>query len=241
MTAPVRGLAGRLGLDERAQLFGRARAKEDPSGQQYPHPLGEANATIIGIVILASVSCAGLKTLQGLRRAVRIRARREPRSGSKRTVLRGQAHRLGPTRGRRCSRAAAKKGQQDLFASTRRRTEGLGRIGEPGAARRRPAGRRLRAETLTERTDPLLQLQPPRWNWQFRCLRGKAQIHEPNVGPAGEPGTAHNAEAYEAFPTPSAEGNTLYFNRSTTFDSPDSDIGRQSAGIDTNLRKRRSD
>jgi WD40-like Beta Propeller Repeat len=64
MTAPVRGLAGRLGLDERAQLFGRARAKEDPSGQQYPHPLGEANATIIGIVILASVSCAGLKTLQ---------------------------------------------------------------------------------------------------------------------------------------------------------------------------------
>jgi hypothetical protein len=33
-----------------------------------------------------------------------------------------------------------------------------------------------------------------------------------------------NTGAFEAFPTPSADGNTLYFNRSTTFDSPDSDI-----------------
>jgi Tol biopolymer transport system component len=33
-----------------------------------------------------------------------------------------------------------------------------------------------------------------------------------------------NTEAFEAFPTPSADGLTLYFNRSTTFDSQDSDI-----------------
>jgi hypothetical protein len=29
---------------------------------------------------------------------------------------------------------------------------------------------------------------------------------------------------FEAFPTPGADGNTLYFNRSTTFDSADTDI-----------------
>ena len=37
-------------------------------------------------------------------------------------------------------------------------------------------------------------------------------------------GPVLNTEAFEAFPTPSADGNTLYFNRSTTFDSQDSDI-----------------
>lgn len=45
--------------------------------------------------------------------------------------------------------------------------------------------------------------------------------------PWGQPenlGPLLNTEAFEAFPTPSADGNTLYFNRSTTFDSPDSDI-----------------
>jgi hypothetical protein len=33
-----------------------------------------------------------------------------------------------------------------------------------------------------------------------------------------------NTPAFEAFPTPSADGTVLYFNRSTTFDSQDSDI-----------------
>jgi Tol biopolymer transport system component len=33
-----------------------------------------------------------------------------------------------------------------------------------------------------------------------------------------------NTELFEGFPTPSADHTTLYFNRSTTFDSPDSDI-----------------
>jgi Tol biopolymer transport system component len=33
-----------------------------------------------------------------------------------------------------------------------------------------------------------------------------------------------NTEAFEAFPTPAADGNTLYFERSTTVASPDADI-----------------
>jgi hypothetical protein len=37
-------------------------------------------------------------------------------------------------------------------------------------------------------------------------------------------GARLNTGAFEAFPTPSADGMTLYFNRSTSFDSEDSDI-----------------
>jgi Tol biopolymer transport system component len=37
-------------------------------------------------------------------------------------------------------------------------------------------------------------------------------------------GSPLNTDAFEAFPTPSADGLTLFFNRSTTFDSQDSDI-----------------
>ena len=43
-------------------------------------------------------------------------------------------------------------------------------------------------------------------------------------GRASNLGPVLNTAAFEAFPTPSPDGNTLYFNRSTTFDSPDSDI-----------------
>ena len=42
--------------------------------------------------------------------------------------------------------------------------------------------------------------------------------HATNLGPL------LNTEAFEAFPTPSADAKLLYFNRSTTFDSQDSDI-----------------
>jgi Tol biopolymer transport system component len=53
-------------------------------------------------------------------------------------------------------------------------------------------------------------------------------------GRATNLGPPLNTAAFEAFPTPSADGNTLYFNRSTTFDSADSDIwvtSRASAGV----------
>jgi Tol biopolymer transport system component len=43
-------------------------------------------------------------------------------------------------------------------------------------------------------------------------------------GQATNLGPRLNTEEFEAFPTPTADGNMLYFNRSTTFDSQDSDI-----------------
>lgn len=43
-------------------------------------------------------------------------------------------------------------------------------------------------------------------------------------GPAVNLGPDLNTDAFEAFPTPSADGTTLLFNRSTAFDSDDSDI-----------------
>jgi Tol biopolymer transport system component len=43
-------------------------------------------------------------------------------------------------------------------------------------------------------------------------------------GRATNLGPRLNTKEFEAFPTPSADGTMLYFNRSTTFDSQDSDI-----------------
>jgi Tol biopolymer transport system component len=43
-------------------------------------------------------------------------------------------------------------------------------------------------------------------------------------GPARNLGPRLNTDAFEAFPTPGPDGTVLYFNRSTTFDSRDSDL-----------------
>jgi Tol biopolymer transport system component len=51
----------------------------------------------------------------------------------------------------------------------------------------------------------------------------RASRHQP-WGPATNLGPRVNTDAFEAFPTPSADGTLLYFNRSTAFDSQDSDI-----------------
>jgi hypothetical protein len=51
-----------------------------------------------------------------------------------------------------------------------------------------------------------------------RESRDQAWGRATNLGPV------LNTAAFEAFPTPTADGNTLFFNRSTTFDSNDSDI-----------------
>ena len=51
-----------------------------------------------------------------------------------------------------------------------------------------------------------------------RAARDQAWGRATNLGPV------LNTAAFEAFPTPTADGNTLFFNRSTTFDSDDSDI-----------------
>ncbi|HJU73943.1 MAG TPA: hypothetical protein VJ717_09360, partial [Gemmatimonadaceae bacterium] len=51
-----------------------------------------------------------------------------------------------------------------------------------------------------------------------RASRDAPWTRAVNLGPV------LNTDAFEAFPTPSADGLTLYFNRSATFDSQDSDI-----------------
>jgi hypothetical protein len=43
-------------------------------------------------------------------------------------------------------------------------------------------------------------------------------------GPPENLGPGVNTEAFEAFPTPSADGRTLYFSRSSAWDSPDSNL-----------------
>jgi len=60
---------------------------------------------------------------------------------------------------------------------------------------------------------------------------GKADLHVASRestqhpwGPATNLGPRLNTDAFEAFPTPGPDGTMLYFNRSTTFDSQDSDI-----------------
>jgi OOP family OmpA-OmpF porin len=60
---------------------------------------------------------------------------------------------------------------------------------------------------------------------------GKADIYvarrasrQQSWGPAVNLGPQINTESFEAFPTPNADATVLYFNRSTTFDSQDSDI-----------------
>jgi imidazolonepropionase-like amidohydrolase/Tol biopolymer transport system component len=117
------------------------------------------------------------------------------------------------------------EGRQDLFTSTRRRTEdpwgeavSLGRtVNHPVAhdfsvrlsqdarslyfASERPGGFGSSDLYVARRASPGHPWEPPE-----------------NLGPG------INTGAFEAFPTPSADGNTLYFNRSTTWDSPDSDI-----------------
>jgi Tol biopolymer transport system component len=117
------------------------------------------------------------------------------------------------------------EGRQDLFTSTRRRTDdpwgeavNLGpTVNHPSAhdfsvrlsrdgrslyfASERPGGFGSSDLYVARRASPGHPWEPPE-----------------NLGPG------INTGAFEAFPTPSADGNTLYFNRSSAWDSPDSDI-----------------
>jgi Tol biopolymer transport system component len=117
------------------------------------------------------------------------------------------------------------EGRQDLFTSTRRRAEDpwgeavtLGptvnhptahdfsvRLSRDGRslyfASERPGGFGSSDLYVARRASPGHPWEPPE-----------------NLGPG------INTGVFEAFPTPSADGNALYFNRSTAWDSPDSDI-----------------
>jgi Tol biopolymer transport system component len=118
-----------------------------------------------------------------------------------------------------------RKGQQDLFVSTRPSRD---------AAWHEP----MNLTSLID--DPMagdfsLRLSSDGMALYFASNRssgfGKADMYvatrasrQQPWGAATNLGGQLNTEAFEAFPTPSADGTMLYFNRSTTFDSQDSDI-----------------
>jgi len=118
-----------------------------------------------------------------------------------------------------------RNGQRDLFVSTRRSKNAAwsepASLGEPIDDSR--AG------------DFSLRLAPDDMALYFASNRsggfGEADIYvarresrHHGWGPAINLGPPVNTEAFEAFPTLSADGTVLYFNRGTTFDSQDSDI-----------------
>jgi Tol biopolymer transport system component len=118
-----------------------------------------------------------------------------------------------------------RKGQQDLFVSTRPNKQ---------AAWTEPVNLGAPIDDSTA-GDFSLRLSSDGKALYFASTRsggfGKADIYVATRvsrrhpwGPATNLGPRVNTEAFEAFPTPSADGTMLYFNRSTTFDSQDSDI-----------------
>jgi Tol biopolymer transport system component len=120
---------------------------------------------------------------------------------------------------------SARAGQQDIFVSTRPSREAVWSAPENvGSLVNDPTG-----------DDFSLRLSGDGLVLYFASTRGggfgksdlyvatrasKRQLWDraSNLGPV------LNTDAFEAFPTPTADGKTLYFNRSTTFDSQDSDI-----------------
>jgi len=120
---------------------------------------------------------------------------------------------------------SARQGEQDLFASTRPNKDAA--WGEPrnlGTLINDPAA-----------GDFSLRLSADGTMLYFASTRsggfGKADMYVATRPSRQEPwgaatnlGPRLNTDAFEAFPTPSADGTTLYFNRSTNFDSQDSDI-----------------
>jgi imidazolonepropionase-like amidohydrolase len=117
------------------------------------------------------------------------------------------------------------EGRQDLFTSTRRRTEDP--WGE--AVSLGPTVNHLAAHDFSVR------LSQDARSLYFASERpggfGSSDLYVARRASPGHPweppenlGPGINTGAFEAFPTPSADGNALYFNRSTAWDSPDSDI-----------------
>jgi hypothetical protein len=118
-----------------------------------------------------------------------------------------------------------REGRQDLFTSTRRRAEDpWGEAVALGPTVNHPTAH-----------DFSVRLSRDGRSLYFASERpggfGSSDLYVARRAPPGHPweppenlGPAINTGAFEAFPTPSADGNTLYFNRSTAWDSPDSDI-----------------
>ncbi len=120
---------------------------------------------------------------------------------------------------------SARKGEQDLFVSTRQSKDApwsepvnlAGPIDDPSAG---DFSLRLSLDALS------LYFGSTRaggFGKSDMCVATRKSRRDP-WGAAVNLGAPLNTDAFEAFPTLSADGTELYFNRSTTFDSQDSDI-----------------
>jgi hypothetical protein len=114
--------------------------------------------------------------------------------------------------------------QEDLFISKRVRTQD-------------PWGKAEKIETVS---DPIASEFSPRLSYDGKALYFGSNrtggfgagdlyvsMHESTDDPWSQPvnlGSLINTKLFEAFPTPSSDGNTLYFERSTSITSHDSDI-----------------
>jgi Tol biopolymer transport system component len=120
---------------------------------------------------------------------------------------------------------SARAGQQDIFVSTRPTRE---------AAWSAPVNVGLLVNDPTG-DDFSLRLSSDGVSLYFASTRGggfgKADLYVATRASKRQPwgrasnlGPVLNTDAFEAFPTPTADGRSLYFNRSVAFDSQDSDI-----------------
>lgn len=116
-------------------------------------------------------------------------------------------------------------GRQDLFVSTRqRRQDPWGEAETLGATVNHPVAHDFSLRLSLDGKSLYFGSERPGGFGASDMYVTRRQSPSHAWGPPENLGPLVNTEAFEAFPTPSADGNTLYFNRSTTFDSPDSEI-----------------
>jgi WD40-like Beta Propeller Repeat len=116
-------------------------------------------------------------------------------------------------------------GQEDIFVSTRQRRSDLWgeavNIGPPvNTPDANENGLRL---SLDGKSLYFSSNRPGGFGSSDLYVVTRQSKNHPWSSPANL-GPLVNTEIFEGFPTPSADGNTLYFNRSTTASSPDGDI-----------------
>lgn len=116
-------------------------------------------------------------------------------------------------------------GRQDLYVSTRpRRQDAWGEAASLGAVVNHPVAHDFSLRLSRDGTSLYFGSERPGGFGRSDLYVARRRSRHDPWQPPENLGPMVNTEAFEAFPTPSADGNTLYFNRSTTFDSPDSDI-----------------
>ena len=185
----------------------------------------QVQRTAIAIVILAGASCAGFNVRQDPNEPCAFRPAENLGPGVNGPLFEGSPTVSADEKTLLFTSSRAENGQQDLFVSTRGRTgEAWGKPVNLGPPVDDPTAGDFALRLSLD--DQALYFSSNRQGGfgssDVYVARRKSANHP--WGPPENLGPLINTEAYEAFPTPSADGNTLYFNRSTTFDSPDSDI-----------------